>query len=64
MSFKDLFRNCWALVLAAVLLYVFWPEIFSRGWLVTGGFIVTCGLSFYKGKIFENPAVVGYIILP
>jgi hypothetical protein len=53
--------------LALYLSYALLPTMFELGWITGIGFIVSCGISFYKGKAIENPNLIpviaiGYIL--
>ena len=48
-----------AIIISVVLFYVFVQHMFQLSIMTGIGFIISCGLAFYKGVIFKEPRIVG-----
>jgi hypothetical protein len=50
-----------SLLVAGLLLYVFVPYMFELSKVTGIGFIVACSLALYKGAVFRDPRIIGFI---
>ena len=57
----NLYNQLISLIAAGLLVYAFIGYMFTLG-ITTGlGFLIACGLAFYKGVIFKAPRIIGFI---
>lgn len=57
----NLYNQLISLIAAGLLVYAFIGYMFTLG-ITTGlGFLIACGLAFYKGVIFKEPRIIGFI---
>ncbi|MBI4163971.1 MAG: hypothetical protein HY512_03850 [Candidatus Aenigmarchaeota archaeon] len=51
------------LFITGILFYAFYPLMLSLGGLTFISFLLACALSFYRGVVFEDPRVIGFIAI-
>ena len=49
--------------LAIWLVYALLPTIWELGYITTAGFLISCGLSFYRKIVLRDPRVIGIIAI-
>ncbi len=59
----DLIKFVSSLFIVGILFKAFVPMLFSLSIFTGIGFVISCGLSFWNGQVFDDPQIISYIAI-